>query len=323
MIGMRDKGSEKGAALIVVLLLIATLSFILLSITNIVTAAVKRSAADRARTDFYWRAAAGELIAQQILEKYLATGPAKMVPGEGIFAKPIEVPIEGGKATIGFQDATRCFNVNSLVTGGQTGYTQPGAGSPTLVAALESIHLGSGEAQKLADVIEDYIDSDSNVDGQGAEDGFYTALPAPYRTSGQLIFSLSELRAMDGVSAKLYLDVRSYLCALDNSNPVNINGNWLNPERDAAFIAAQMPVGPGTSATDVQAAIRALPPGGVDNATNFPPPLNTLTVIRTTSDRIEALITLEVNDLTIEEKVLFDTTGGAPKFLARTFGDDY
>ena len=77
----RGESGEKGAALIVVLLLVATLSFILLSITNVVTTATKRSAADRARTDFYWRAAAGELIARQILEKYVATTPLKMAPG--------------------------------------------------------------------------------------------------------------------------------------------------------------------------------------------------------------------------------------------------
>lgn len=320
---MRDANGEKGAALIVVLLLVATLSFILLSITNVVTAAVKRSAADRARTDFYWRAAAGELIAKQILEKYIATSPAKMAPGEGIFAKVVEVPIEGGKASIEFRDATRCFNINSLVvTGGQGSYSQSLTAIESFVSMLTAIGLGEGEARKISDVIVDYIDTDSSPRGQGAEDGFYSALPTPFRTGSQLVSSVSELRALDGMSAGRYSRIRRYLCALESVSSGKVNINWAM-DTDAPVLSALQPVGSTASISDIKAAIGALPPGGLSDLTALNPPLASINDYVLTSGRIEAKITLEVNDLTIEEKLLFDTSTPPVRLLARTFGDDY
>ncbi len=321
---------ERGAALIVVLLLIATLSFILLSITNVVTAAVRRSAADRARTDFYWRAAAGELIAQEILEKYLATSPTKMASGEGIFAKPVEVPIEGGKASIGFRDATLCFNINSLVAGGPGTYIENPLAIEGFTAMLEALGLGSGEANKLADVIVDFIDSDSSAHGQGSEDGFYSALPTPYRTSGQLIKSMSELRAMDSVSRSVYQRIRPYLCALDMTSNATVNVNMARPDRSGTsldptpVLLAYFPTGAGMTASKLSSLLQAIPPGGFPSKAAIDPELATAPGFDVISEHIEAVIKLEVNDLTIEEKLLFETKVGAPpKLLARSFGDDY
>lgn len=320
--GARNRKTQSGAALIVVLLLIATLSFILLSITNIVTASVKRSAADRARTDFYWRAAAGELIAQEILEKYLATSPLKMAPGEGIFAKPLEVPIEGGRATIGFRDATLCFNVNSLVASGSKSRLD----FDMFITMLEAFGLGSGDANKIADVIVDFMDSDNQPEGQGVEDGFYTALPTPYRTSGQPLKSISELRAMDGVSPRLDEllggQIWDNLCAVETAAAGKVNINWAT-KRDAPLLLALLPAGSTVTVGEITAEIEALPPGGISDPALLKPSLSAVNPAFQ-SDRIEAIITLEVNDLTIEEKLLFETKTGAPlKLLARTFGDDY
>ncbi|OFX05716.1 MAG: hypothetical protein A3E78_03280 [Alphaproteobacteria bacterium RIFCSPHIGHO2_12_FULL_63_12] len=317
-----SREGERGAALIVVLLLIATLSFILLSITNVVTAAVKRSAADRARTDFYWRAAAGELIAKQMLEKYLATGPAKMAPGEGLFAKALEIPVEGGKATIAFSDATRCFNVNSLVAGSAGSYVENTSGIDAFITMLTAAGLGEGEARKISDVIVDYIDSDSNQRGQGAEDGFYTALPTPFRTGGQLIASVSELRALDGMSRSRYRAIRPWLCALASVQPGEVN---INMARDvhAPLLLALQPAGATTTLSDIKTALANLPPGGESNPAALTPPLAGINEYKLTSGRIEAKIRLEVNNLTIEEKLLFDMSSPPVRLIARTFGDDY
>ncbi len=314
---------QRGAALIVVLLLVATLSFILLSITNIVTAGIERSASDRARSDFFWRAAAGETIAREILKKYLATSPARMARGSEIFGDPIELPIEGGAATIAFRDGSACFNINSLVSGGPGSYT----GDPTNIAGfvkmLEAVGLGSGEAAKLADVVVDFIDSDDLSSGQGAEDSFYTALPTPYRTSGQLIQSLSELRAMDGVSRTLYRKVQPYLCALAGTAPAPINVNMIGPDH-APVLLARLPADSGVSLNDIRSQIGAVPPGGVSNLEALEAPLSTVPGIAVVSGYIEALIRLEVNDRTIEEKLLFEAPPSAPpKLVARTFGDDH
>jgi len=318
----REKNRESGAALIVVLLLVATLSFILLSVANVVTASVKRSGADRARTEYFWRAAAGELVARQILDKYVGGTLTKMAPDDEIFAKPIELEIEGGTATILFADATQCFNINSLVKGSSGTYSASQAEADAFVILLNSIGLSEGEARKISDVIVDYIDSDSSSEPQGAEDGLYTALPTPFRTGGQPIESVSELRALDGISRERYLRIKPFICALGAGVPGNVNLNW-SRKLSAPVLLALQPTGSNASLSEIESQIGSLPPGGVANLGDLNPPLAGVPQYILTSDRIEAKITLEVNDLTIEEKLLFDTSAAPVRLIARTFGDDY
>lgn len=314
---------QRGAALVIVLLLVATLSFILLSITNIVTASVARSVGDRARADLYWRAAAGEAIARGILEKYLESAPTKMAPNEGIFGEQLELPLENGKASVVFSDATRCFNINSLVAGGAGAYESDSVNMANFVILLEAIGLGTSEATKLSEVIADFIDSDDFRQGQGAEDGFYTALPTPYRTGGRLLHSMTELRAMDGVSRALYERVRPYLCALDATAPAAVNVNFARPEH-APILLALMGAESGATAAELADQIGDLPPGGVPDISALTAPLAAVPGIVVTSGLIEARIRLEVNDRSIEEKLLFEVSGGAPpKLLARAFGDEF
>lgn len=319
----RNLPKEKGAALIVVLLLVATLSFILLSVSGLVSASARRSAADRAHSDFDWRAAAGERIAEEMLEKYLKTKPPKMTPTEGIFARPIEAPIEDGKATILFRDATGCFNVNNLVAGSAGSYAENPVAIEGFISLLQSIGLGAGEASKVADVIVDFIDSDDMTRGQGAEDGFYTALPTPYRTSGQLIQSMSELRAMDGVTRSLYRRIRPYLCAEPTTDEGALNINMAGPEH-APILLARLPAGSDGELSALRSQLAAMPPGGVLDANLLDPPLSAVRGLAFTSDRIEAVVRLEVNGRAIEEKLLFEAKqGGDLKLLARTFGEDF
>ncbi len=311
---------ERGAALIVVLLLVATLAFLLLSITNIVTGGVRRASSERARSELLWRAAAAEEIADQVLKKFLATKPTKVAEEDGIFASQLELPFEDGKGHIVFADATRCFNVNGLVdSNGREDLTE----SEKFVRLLTSIGLGSGEAERLKDVVVDFIDTDIAPLAQGAEDSFYTALPTPFRTADTMLASVSELRAMDGVSRLLYQRLRPYLCALPDASPTKINVNMVN-KNHAELIAALL--APGTnpiSADAVVAAIEARPPGGYTNPASVPPELSP-PGFSLSSNLIEARIRLEVNDLTMEEALLFEIKGGADvELLARTFGDAF
>lgn len=311
---------ERGAALIVVLLLVATLSFILLSITNIVTAGVRRASSERARAELLWRAAAAEQIAAAIIRKATPDPAPKMAAGEGIFADQLELPFENGTGSIIFDDATGCFNVNDLVDGSAGSYSTNRASMENFVRLMEQIGLGSGEANKLAEVIADFMDSDAMPDGQGAEDGFYTALPTPYRTAGQPIASISELRAMDGVSRDLYRRIRPYLCAQGSTDQPPINVNMVNEEHAPILFAA---FGGATPIEDIKAAIAERPPGGYSDAAALPAAL-AVPAASLTSKFIKARIRLELGDGAMEETLLFEADPGRdPKLLARTFGDDF
>jgi general secretion pathway protein K len=128
---------------------------------------------------------------------------------------------------------------------------------------------------------------------------------------------------MDGVSRSLYRRVKPYLCALPGTDPAAININMVSPDH-APVLLALLPADSGVNLSDIRAQIGALPPGGLTTLDTLEPPLSTVPGIAVVSAQIEALIRLEVNGRTIEEKLLFEATqGAAPKLLARTFGDDY
>ncbi len=317
-----SNNSQNGAALIVVLLLVATLSFILLSVTNVVTAGVQRAESERTRSELLWRAAAAEQIVRAILTKAAAAGaPPKMAPGEGLFAEQLELPFANGKGSVIFEDATRCFNVNSLVTDTGGTFAEDAASKASFILLMESIGLGGGEAQTLADVIVDFLDTDISPGLQGAEDGLYTALPTPYRTPDHPVASLSELRAMDGITREIFLRIRPYLCALSDTAqpPVNIN-MVLEPH---SLLLSALVNGAPTPA-EFKTLIEARPPGGfADIAAATAAGWPAIPNASVGSTLIEARIRLEVNDRTMEETLLFGVSGtGPPVLRSRTFGAD-
>ncbi|MCB2114538.1 MAG: type II secretion system minor pseudopilin GspK [Parvularculaceae bacterium] len=322
---------QSGAALIVVLLLVATLAFILLSISEQVKASVERSAADRARAELMWRAAAGREVVRRMLEKvFQENPPSAMIANAGLFAQEFDLPYQYGAASVRFRDATRCFNLNALTIADSGG----GGGSGASVSEMDrlarlatALGLGDSEAQKFASVVGDFIDKDSTENIGGAEDGFYTALPIPFRTAGGPIASVTELRAMDGVTRGLYRRLKPSLCAIDAAEHPTVNVNMLNAH-DAPLIYAMTNGGWDLSA--IRSQIENRPPGGWSAVNDFwapytsdggAPPANSGSL---TTSRIEAIIRLEVNGRTMEEKLLFSIdNSGKPELVAHTFGDDY
>jgi len=255
---------QRGAALMIVLLLVATLAFVALSITEKTTLASARAFNERARSANLWRAFGAETLAAAALTAAREATPDKMSIDDPWAVEPLIVPTEEGAARIAFSDATTCFNLNSLA---QTSAAS-GDGSPKdeFVLLVRNVGLGDFEGQRLADVITDWIDEDTSREPQGAEDNIYTALPSPYRTGGQPLASVSELRAMNGVTQEIYGTLKPYLCVHNTDEPSPLNINMLTV-RHAPLLAAIL----GEAVTPSQAAdlIAARPPGGYNEVSEF------------------------------------------------------
>ncbi len=320
---MTTRVRERGAALVIVLLLVATLSFVLLSLTTIVTTGVRRGVNERARSELLWQAVAAERIVLTLIEKAAAAGTLQSATNEGgLFSQQLELPAERGRASLRFADATRCFNVNSLI--GESGEAVLEQ-KERLVALLEAIGLGGGEAQSIADAVTDFLDEDSNVEPQGAEDGFYTALATPFRTAGGPIAAVSELRAVDGVTREIYTRIAPFLCARTAGQKIQINVNALRAE-DAPLIYA---VTKGTwPLAEIRAQIAERPPGGWQPDAGafwatFPNPAGLVLTeeTNTRSTWVEARVFLEADQQFVEETLLVEALGtGNPSLQVRVFG---
>ena len=262
--------SQRGAALLIVLLLVATLAFIALSITERTALAASRSVNARARDESLWLAFGAETLALSALETVWGASNGKMSIEDPWASEPLDVPFEGGGGTrLIFMDATACFNVNSLVVDTSSGAGSFGAVPPAVAEfSLLATNLGLSaiEGERLSHVIADWIDADTSRLPQGAEDEYYSVLPSPYRTGNQNLASISELRAMVGFTRDIYAGFKPYLCALPDTQGSRVNVNMLN-ERHAPILAALL----GETVTVLRSleVIAARPPGGYANVDAF------------------------------------------------------
>ena len=238
---MTARNNQRGSALLIVLLLAATLSFVALSAMERTSLAAARAGNVTARSEALWRALAVEILAVAAIRTAYETNHGKMSLDDPWAAAPVDLPMDGGAARVVFTDATACFNINSL--GARDDEAAASAATVEFIRLAGHLGIGEFDARALAEAIADWIDQDTNRRPQGAEDEYYTTLPSPYRAGNAPMAAVSERRAVKGVNRDVYA------------------------ERHAPVLAAML----GDKATLQAAAeiIAARPPGGYDKVENF------------------------------------------------------
>ncbi|MBB5518754.1 type II secretion system minor pseudopilin GspK [Amphiplicatus metriothermophilus] len=324
------RSGQKGAALIVVLLLAATLSFVALAISERTVLAAQRAVHARARAEALWRAFGAEALAAAALAAAARETPERMTLDEPWIERPIEVPMEGGRAVIWFADAGRCFNLNGLVRadGDQLYVAREGAGEE-LAALLDAAGAGAGEAARLAVLVQDWIDADSLSAPQGAEDGYYLGLPVPYRTGGTLLADETEMRALADMTPEFYAFVRRYACALPTPEPSPLNVNMLRAE-DAPLLVGLLKG--AISLAAAQDVVADRPPGGYGAVDEFwshrafedvDATQDVRNRVAITSRYIAARAEIEYEGVAREARMLFEIgEGGRVRLLRRRLGPD-
>lgn len=319
---MSARDRQRGAALLIVLLLAATLSFVALSAMEKTALASARSINVNARGEALWRAFAVETLALSAIDEILAQQNATMSLDDPWASDPIELPLEDGAARVVFADRTSCFNINSL--GAPFNRERGSAAEAEFIRLASFLGVSEFEATALAEAIGDWIDEDTNRRPQGGEDEYYTALPSPYRAGNQPMASVSELRAVKGVSRETYAVLKPHLCAAGVLEPTPVNVNML-AETHAPLLAAVL----GSQATPQAAAdiIAARPPGGYATVEAF---LSSSSVaalniqntgrFQVKSRFIEARAEIIYDTALIEMTSIIETGGNGARVLARRIG---
>ena len=261
---------RRGAALLIVLLLSASLAFVALSITEAVRRAGDRASGLRARGEAAWIALGAEQLALATVDAALAANPKRVAASDPWINRPLTLPLDGGgAASVQIVDATRCFNLNSLApTRSAKGGTEksPDRALAEFEALVSLAPARSDLPPGLGAVIRDWVDPDGFNEPQGAEDGSYVSLPTPYRTGGGPVSAETELRAMSGVTAKAYAALKPFVCARPDAEPSRLNANMLTL-RDVPVLAAVFAGALSTS--EAEALVEAIPPGGYATAAEF------------------------------------------------------
>lgn len=314
--------SERGAALLTGLLLVAVMATIAATAMDRIGVATRLTAnaatVAQARS---WLATA-EQLAMTRIEDLLAADQSQTL-GTGWLGteRSIDLP-DGAKVRARIEDAGNCFNLNSLVERQRDGtLKERSVGGEQFKNLMRVLGIGAGEADRIASVATDYVDSDSAPLPAGSEGGTY-AVP------NGLMSHASELRAVSGVTPRHYAILERWLCALPSTDLSPVNVNTLQPEQ-APLLAMLAP-----AVIDVARArshIASRPADGFGSVLNFwssgalrgvevPDSVSRQVQVRTGFFKLRASVG-SANSAGIGETALIDARAKPARLVMRQWGE--
>ncbi|MCF8471664.1 MAG: type II secretion system minor pseudopilin GspK [Sphingomonadaceae bacterium] len=237
-----QKPSERGAALLSVLLMVAVLAVIAATTLDRLSLSSKLSANGNALAQARMFTYATEAIAAARIEDLVARDAAQTTLAGDWLGKAQVIPIPIGSATASVRDAGNCFNLNSLVTETDGQYFASAAGQEQMTSLMVVLGINENAARAVAAAGADWADSNITPLPNGVEDDGYRAVAAPYLAANRLYAHPSELRAVKGVTPAIYAKLQDWICALPDPALSPLNVNTLLPEQ-APLLAMLFPPG--------------------------------------------------------------------------------
>jgi general secretion pathway protein K len=239
---MAPKPSERGAALLSVLLMVAVLAVIAATTLDRLSLSSKLSGNGNALAQARMFSYAAENIAAARIEDLVARDAAQTTLAGGWLGSEQVLPIPIGRATAKVRDAGNCFNLNSLVTDNEGRYQASATGQEQMTSLMVVLGINENTARPIAAAAADWADSDVTPLPGGAEDDAYRSAAQPYLAANRLYAHPSELRAVKGVTPAVYAKLRDWICALPEATLSPLNVNTLLPEQ-APLLAMLFPPG--------------------------------------------------------------------------------
>lgn len=220
------KSSERGAALLVVLMMVAGMSAVAVGVLDSMRRSQRlwSNAATQAQAqwhalgaDAYARVVAADLQDDQARYAFLA--------GDQTAA----FPLDDGMMALRVRDGGACFNLNSVVEGAGDIYQRNESGAAQLRTLMTAINIPDRQASELVNDLVAWIDTGGG-DTPDRDDTPYLNRQPPYLTGAQPLAEVSELRAIRGFTPEIVARLRPYVCALPEAGLTKLNVNALTPE---------------------------------------------------------------------------------------------
>ena len=239
---MSLKPSERGAALLSVLLMVAVLAVIAATTLDRLALSTKLAGNGNALSQARMFSYAAESIASARIEDLIARDAAQTTLAGNWLGREQVLPIPVGTATATVKDGGNCFNLNSLVTDAENRFLASAAGQDQFVSLMVVLGINENVARPIAAAATDWADTDSASLPNGAEDDAYRGNEMPYLPANRPFAHPSELRAVRGVTPAIYAKLRGWICALPDASLSPLNVNTLLPEQ-APLLAMLFPPG--------------------------------------------------------------------------------
>ena len=320
--------SERGAALLTVLLLVAVMAVVSAAALERLTLATRLSANAAAMDQAHAYADSAGLLVARRLGDLIKAQPGKVTLQGGWLGQPQPLPVPSGIATVTLRDGGNCFNLNSLVAG-QAGNNlkQRPVAITQFAALMQLLGIDGGQAQGIAVAAADWIDSDPVPAQGGAEDETYMRATPAYRAANRMMASPSELRAVAGVTPAIYNLLRPWICALPTTDLSPLNVNTLLPQQAPLFAMLV----PGKLSVDMaRTMIAQRPENGYGSTVSFwnapalrglTPPAQVAQQVRLTTRWFTAEMNVDLGGTRMRQWALYDTETQPAKLVRRSWGD--
>jgi general secretion pathway protein K len=205
--------SERGVALLTVLLVTALMTVLVLAMTWQRQLELRRTA-NRIESDQTLLLTVGlEEWAGKILQRDRNSSDNL---GETWAVGLPPTPVEQGMVSGNIQDLQGRFNINNLFYSDQAGQEEA---DKQLGRLLEMC----GGDPLTAAAVADWLDNDSDIRTNGAEDREYLIRQPPYRTGNRPMASPTELLLVSGISGAIYDCLANSITTLPEATKLNVN----------------------------------------------------------------------------------------------------
>lgn len=262
---------QGGAALVIVLMIVALVAIIATDMTANLMVQVQRVQNIQSHQQAKWYSYGAEELVKKVLLKSKKDDPDKVHLGQAWAKEEVPYPVDHGQLSGQVTDLQACLNLNALAA--PKGQSQGSDGSNTnqahaalleLLKNIEDLPLEESE-ETLADSLYDWLDEDSMTHGSGAEEDEYLSRRTPYLTANNLLASVSELRVIKGFNPLVMKALLPYVCVIPGNMELKINVNTIKSEQ-ALLLSVLMK---GLSESGAEAIISARPERGFDSIGEF------------------------------------------------------
>jgi len=215
LLSYRNTKKNSGAALIVVLLILAVMVSIAATMTERLFVNFTRTENRLSHQQAYWYSIGIEALAKYGIQQSYQDDDTINTSQPWALQEQI-FPLDYGQASGKIRDMQSCFNINVLSKEKQKSNEQS---EPYLVDVwqriLEELGIDSYQAEVIADSTWEFLDEDSSATtNYGVEDSAYEALKPAYLAPNGLIADSSELRAVYQVDNLVMEKINPVVCAL-------------------------------------------------------------------------------------------------------------
>jgi len=229
---------DKGAVLLTTLLIMSLMSALAVAMLGEIRMAILRTANITAHAQTDWYVKASEDFARGYIEQNFLSLSA--IEKNVALRKPIESIFEfdGGLMALKVSDGTQCLPLSTMipevVVDDFGNIEETDEQRPTMARAFQNLLIDIGltelDAEYLTAAVIDWQDPDQQISNGGAEDYTYLGLKPAYRTPNAPIYSVSELRAIRGMTEELWEVLLPFVCAGDPERAGVVNINTMRAE---------------------------------------------------------------------------------------------